>query len=206
MRFRGMSITMIGAATLLLTLAPEADAQRRRLGVLRPAPRPSIGGRLPRLGFLSPHFFNSCFVVPQFFPFLGGVPFVNIQLFASAQPSPDPSSHLVPDPSAQPLPFPGSHPAPGGHAAPVTQPMAGGVTTNPHAAPTFGAPVYSAPVYTAPVYAGATPVATPHVSNGMVVGDVVIDPTFSLWGSQFFFGGGFVCGPTRFFGSTVIIR
>jgi hypothetical protein len=196
-----MSITMIGAATLLLALASEADAQRGRLGVLRPAPRPSLGGARPRSGFLAPHFFNSCFVAPSFFPFFGGgVPFVNIQLFAGGQPSPDPNNHPAPDPSAQPVPFPGSHPVPG------VQPVPGAVATNAHAVQAFAAPVYSAPVYTAPVYGGATPVAAPQVSGGMVVGDVIVDPTFGFWGSSFFGGGGIVCAPTPFFSRTVIIR
>jgi hypothetical protein len=201
MRFRGLSITMIGAATLLLALGSEADAQRGRLGVLRPAPRPSLGGARPRLGFIPPHLFNSCFFVPSFFPFFGaGVPLVNIQLFASSQLAPDPNNHLAPDPSGQPVPFPGSHPVPG------VQPVPGAATTTPHSALTFTPPVYSAPVYTAPVYGGATPVATPQVSNGMVVGDIVVDPTFGFWGSSFFGGGGIVCAPTRFFSRTTVIR
>ena len=199
MRFRGMSM-MVGAVTLLALNAPEADAQRGRLGVLRPAPRPSINGARPRLAFLSPHFFNSCFIAPSVFPFFGGgIPFVNIQVFTNSQPSPDPSNHLAPDPSAQPVPFPGSHPVPGVQPVPGTQPVPGAVTASVHAAPIFAAPVYSAPVYSAPVYAGATPVSTPQVSGGMVVGDVVVDPTFGLWGGSFF-GGGIVCAPTRFFG------
>jgi hypothetical protein len=206
MRFRGMSITMIGAATLLLAFAPEAGAQRGRLGVLRPPPRPSIGGMRPRLGFISPHFFSTCVIAPSFFPFFGSVPFVNIQVFANSQPSPDPSSHLVPDPSAQPVPFPGSHAVPMMQPVPGTHPVPGAGTTNLNAAPTFAAPVYSAPVYAAPVYAGAAPVATPQVSNGMVVGDIIVDPTFGPGGSLFFGAGGIVCAPTRFFGRTVVIR
>jgi hypothetical protein len=202
MRVRGMSITMIGAATLLLALAPDAGAQRGRLGVLRPAPRPSLGGPRPRLGVSAPHLFNSCFIVPPFFPFFGAVPFVNIQVFANGQPSPDPNNHLAPDPNAHPVPLPGSHPVPGVQPVPGTQPVPGAVGTNPHAMMAYTAPVYSAPVYTAPVYAGAVPVATPHVSGGMVVGDVIVDPTFGLWGS-WFFGGGFSCVSRR---STIIIR
>ncbi|MFN2566037.1 MAG: hypothetical protein ABR499_13655 [Gemmatimonadaceae bacterium] len=218
MRFRGMSTTVVGAATLLLALsAPELGSQTRRLGVLRPAPRPQVGpnaGR-PRLGFISPHFFTTCFFTPSvpFFPlFGGGVPFVNIQIFAGNQAAPDPTSHLTPDPNAHPVAFPGSHPlpgmqpVPGSQPVPGLQPVPGGVTTNPHAAPVFAPPVYSAPVYSAPTYSAATPVATPQVSGGMVVGDVIVDPTFSLWGSSFFFGGGFACVPTRFLGGSVIVR
>ena len=200
MRFRGMSVTMVGAATLLLALAPEAGAQRGRLGVLRPAPRPSVHGERPRLGFIASHFFSSCFVVPPFFPFFGGFfggfPFVNIQVFTSGQPTPDPSNHLAPDPSGQPVPLPGSHPVPNLPPLPGVQPVPGATAPNPNAAPAYAAPVYSAPVYAAPVYAGASPVATPRVSGGMVVGDVIVDPTFGLWGGSFF-GGGVVCVPHR---------
>jgi hypothetical protein len=206
MRFRGMSITTVGALMLLLLAAPEADAQRGRIGVLRPAPRPSINGARPRLGFISPHFFNSCFIAPSFssfFPFFGGLPFVNIQIFASGQPSPDPNSHLAPDPNAQPVPIPGSHPTPGVQPVPGMQPLPG--TVGAQAVQAFATPMYSAPVYAAPAYAGAAPVATPRVSGGMVVGDVIDDPTFGLWGSSFF-GGGIVCVPTRFFGRTVLGR
>ena len=198
MRFRGMSITMVGAATLFALAAGDADAQGRRIGVLRPAPRPSLNGARPRLGFLSPHFFNSCFIAHSFFPFFGGgVPFVNIQVFASGQPSPDPNNHLAPDPSAQPVPFPGSHPVPGVQPVPGIQPVPGALGAQ--SVQSFATPVYSAPVYTAPVYVGAAPVTTPQVSGGMVVGDVIVDPTFGLWGASFF-GGGIVCAPTRFFG------
>ena len=204
MRFRGMSITMAGAVTLLSLATSEADAQRGRIGVLRPAPRPSINGALPRLGFISPHFFNSCFIAPSFFPlFGGGLPFVNIQLFVNSQPSPDPSSHIAPDPSGQPVPFPGSHPTPGLQPVPGMQPVAGAPGTQPVQA--FATPVYSAPVYTAPAYAGAVPVATPRVSGGMVVGEVIDDPTFAFWGSSFF-GGGVVCVPTRFLGRSAFGR
>jgi hypothetical protein len=202
MRFRGMSITLIGAATLLLAVGPEADAQRGRLGVLRPAPRPSVGGR-PRPATISPYFFRSCFVVPSFFPFFGFAPFVNVQIFAGGQPAPDPTSHLVPDPSQQPVPFPGSHPLPGVQPVPGAEPVSAGVATNPHAVPAYATPVYSAPVYAAPVYAGAAPIATPRVSGGMVVGDVIDDPTFWLWAWSFF-GGGVACVlPHR---SAIIIR
>jgi hypothetical protein len=191
MRVRGISIT-VGAATLLLALAaPEAEAQR---GVLRSAPRPSLGGARPRAGLLSPHFFNSCFFSPAFaFPFFGGFPLVNIDI-GSNQPSPDPTSHVVPDPTRQRVPFTGSHPLPSMQPAPGGSliPGATGATANAHAVP-----VYSAPVYSAPVYGGAAPIATPQVSNGMVVGDVIDDPTFGFWGGLFFGGGGVVCGPTR---------
>jgi hypothetical protein len=191
MRFRGVSITTIGAATLLLALASDADAQRGRLGVLRPAPRPSLGsGPLPRAGIVPPRFIGSCFFGSPFFPFFGGLPFVNIQVFANSQPAPDPTSHLVPDPNQQPVPFPGSHPVP------TTQPVPGAAATNPHAVATYAAPVYSAPVYTTPMYAAAAPVATPQVSGGMVVGDVIPDPTFGLWGG-WFFGGGVSCFSNR---------
>jgi hypothetical protein len=208
MRFRGVSITLVGAATLLTLATPVAGAQRGRIGVLRPAPRPSINGALPRLGFISPHFFTSCFIAPSFSPFFpffgGGVPFVNIQIFTSSQPSPDPSSHLAPDPSAQPVAFPGSHPLPGVQPVPGVQP-APGMQPAPGAVGTqsvqaFAAPVYSAPVYAPPVYVGAAPIATPHVSGGMVVGEVIDDPTFG------FFGGGVVCVPTRFLGRTAFAR
>jgi hypothetical protein len=207
MRFRGVSITVVGAAVLLLGVtAPEAGAQRR-LGVLRPAPVPQFGlgaGR-PRWGAISHHFFSTCFAVPSF-PFFGGfggLPFVNIKVIAGNQPAPDPTSHLTPDPNAHPVPFFGSHPVPGLQPVPRTQPVPGlqpvpgPNATNPHAAPVFGAPTYSVPVYSTPVYTGATPVATPHVTNGMVVGDVIADPTFPLW-SGFFFGGGIACVPTRY--------
>lgn len=203
MRFRGMSTTMVGAATLLLAMAPDADAQRGRLGVLRPTPRPSLGGARPRLGFLSPHFFSSCFIIaPSFFPFVGGgTPFLNVDALASGQPAPDPSSHLVPDPSAQPVPLAGSHPLPGLQPVPGPQPVPGTTSANAHAVP-----VYSAPVYSAPVYGGAAPIATPQVSGGAVVGDVIVDPTFGFWGGSFFGGGGFVCAPTRLVTGAVVIR
>jgi hypothetical protein len=192
MRFKGM-MTTIGAATLLLALAaPEVDAQRGRLGVLRPAPRPSFGGARPRAGVLAPHFFNSCILAPSFFPFWGGFPFVNIQVLATTQPAPDPTSHILPDPSGQPVPLPGSHPLPNVQPPPGMSPIPGATTVSAH-----GVPVYGAPVYNAPVYAAATPVATPRVTNGMVVGDIIDDPTFGLWGGLFFGGGGIVCGPTR---------
>ena len=189
MRVRGMSIT-VGAATLLLALAaPEADAQR---GVLRSAPRPSLGGARPRAGVISPHFFNSCFFSPFAFPFFG-FPVVNVQV-GSMQPTPDPTSHIVPDPTAQPVPFAGSHPLPNMQPAPGMSLVPGstGATASADAVPVYGAPVYSAPVYSA-----AAPIATPQVSNGMVVGDIIDDPTFGLWGGLFFGGGGIVCGPTR---------
>jgi hypothetical protein len=219
MRFRGMSIGMVGAAMLFLaSSAADAEAQRRRVGVLRPPPRPLVGlgpGRA-RWTTISPHFFTTCFVVPAF-PFFssfgGGLPFVNIQIFANGQPSPDPSSHPAPNPTAQPVPPPGSHPVPGlqpvpgMQPVPEIQPVPAAHAGNPHAVPAFAAPVYSAPVYSAPVYSPASPVATPQVSGGMVVGDVIVDPTFGLWGSPFFFGGGgLTCVPTRFLGGTVIIR
>jgi hypothetical protein len=191
MRIRGLSIS-VGAATLLLALgAPEADAQRGRLGTLRSAPRPSLGGARPRAGVISPHFFNSCFLAPSFF---GGFPFVNIQILASTQPAPDPASHVAPDATGQPVPFSGSHPLPGIQPVPGMSPIPGatGATANPHAVP-----IYSAPVYSAPVYSGAAPIATPQVSNGMVVGDIIDDPSFGLWGGLFFGGGGVVCGPTH---------
>lgn len=193
MTVRGMSTTMVGAATLLLALAaPEADAQRGRLGVLRPAPRPSLGGARPRAGMISPHFFNSCFFAPSAFGFFGGFPFVNIQILANNQPAPDPSSHIVPDPTGQPVPIVGSHPLPGVQPVPGMSPIPGATTVSAHAVP-----VYRPPVYSAPVYGGAAPIATPRVSNGMVVGDVIDDPSFGLWGGLFFGGGGVVCGPTR---------
>jgi hypothetical protein len=196
-----MSITMLGAVTLLVLAAPEAEAQRGRIGVLRSGPR-------PRLAVLSPHFFNSCFIAPSFSPFFpffgGGIPFVNIQVFASSQPSPDPGSHLAPDPSAQPVPFPGSHALPDVQPPPGMQPVPGAVGAQ--SVQPFAAPVYSAPVYAAPVYAGAAPVATPQVSGGMVVGDVIVDPTFGFWGSSFFGGGGIVCGPTRLFSGSAFAR
>ena len=192
MRFRGMSVS-IGAATLLLALAaPEADAQRGRLGILRPAPRPSLGGARPRAGTIAPHFFNSCILAPSFFPFFGGgLPFINIQVLAGTQPAPDPTSHVVPDPTGQAVPLPGSHPLPNVQPAPGMSPIPGATTVHAHSVP-----AYSAPVYSTPVYAGATAVATPHVRNGMVVGDIIDDPTFGLWGGVFFGGGGIVCGPT----------
>ncbi len=207
MRFRGVTVTMIGAATLLLALgASDAGAQRGRLGVLRPAPRPNLGFGTPRprLATLSPHFFSTCFVTPfGFSPFFGGgFPFVNIQIFTNTQPSPDPTSHLAPDPTSQPVPSPGSHPLP----VPGTQPVPDPLATTSGAVPAFSAPVYSAPVYSAPVYGAATPVATPQVSGGMVVGDVIPDPTFGLWGSSFFFGGGITCVPTRFLNGAIIVR
>jgi hypothetical protein len=211
MRFRGMSIMMVGAATLLLAVGPDADAQRGRLGVLRPAPRPSpLGGR-PRPASIAPYFFpeywffNSCFVVapfPSFFPFFGGLPFMNVQVFAGGQPSPDPTAHLIPDPTQQPVPFPGSHPLPGVQPVPGAEPVPVAAATNPHAVTAYAAPVYSAPVYAAPVYAAAAPIATPRVSGGMVVGDVIVDPTWGLWGGSFF-GGGVICAPRN---SRVIIR
>jgi hypothetical protein len=218
MRFGRMAIAMVGGATLLLaSSAADAEAQRRRLGVLRPPPRPLVGlgpGRA-RWTTISPHFFTTCFVVssfPFFSSFGGGLPFVNIQIFANGQPSPDPGSHPVPDPAAQPVPSPESHPVPGLQPLPAIQPAPGmqpvpeALPPNPHAVPAFAAPVYSAPVYSAPVYSPAAPVATPQVSGGMVVGDVIVDPTFGLWGSSFFFGGGLTCVPTRFLGGTVIVR
>jgi hypothetical protein len=186
-----MSIT-VGAGTLLLALAaPEADAQRGRLGVLRPAPRPSLGGARPRAGTIAPHFFNSCILAPSFFPFFGGGPVINIQVFSSTQPAPDPANHIPPDPSGQPVPLPGSHPVPNVQPAPGMSPIPGATTVGAHAVPVYGAPVYSTPIY-----AGAAPIATPQVSNGMVIGDVIDDPTFGLWGGAFFGGGGIVCGPT----------
>ena len=192
MRVRGLFMS-VGAATLLLALAaPEADAQRGRLGTLRSAPRPSLGGARPRAGVIAPHFFNSCFLAPS--AFFGGFPFVNIHIVANNQPAPDPSSHVAPDPTTQPVPFFGSHPLPGIQPAPGMSPIPGatGATTSAHAVPVYGPPVYSPPVY-----AGAAPIATPQVSNGMVVGDIIDDPSFGLWGGLFFGGGGVVCGPTR---------
>ncbi len=220
MRFRGVSITMVGAATLLLALdAPEAGAQRGRLGVLRPAPLPNrgVGAARPRWATLAPGFFNTCFVSPfGVSPFFGGggFPFINIQIFANTQPAPDPTSHVAPDPSAQPVPFGGSHPLPGLQPAPVPgtqpvpglQPAPGAVTTSAGAVATFAAPVYSAPVYSTPVYAAATPVATPQVSGGAVIGDVIVDPSVGLWAASFFFGGGVTCVPNRVLGPTVILR
>ena len=218
MRFRGVSMTMVGAATLLLAEGVEpAAAQGRGIGVLRPAPRPSVGGGArPRLGVTGARFATACFLVPgfsfsPFFPVFGGASFSSIQLFAGSQPAPDPTSHPVPDPASQPVPFPGSHavptvqPVPGQQPVPGLQPVPNAVTTNPHAVPAFAAPVYSAPVYSTPVYGGAAPVATPRVSGGMVVGDVIDDPTFGLWGSSFF-GGGFVCAPARFGRRGIVIR
>jgi len=218
-RFRGVSITMVGAATLLLALAaPEAGAQRGRLGILRPAPRPQVGygAARPRVAAISPHLFTSCFLTPfGFSPFFGGgFPFVNIQIFAGNQPSPDPGSHITPDPTSQPVPFPGSHPVPvaafqpvpGTQPVPGLQSVPGAVTTSANAVPTFAAPVYSVPAYSAPVYSGASPVATPQVSNGMVVGDVIDDPSFALWSSGFFVGGGLTCVPTRFLDGGLIVR
>jgi hypothetical protein len=212
MRFRGVSVAMmIGTATLLVALeAPNAGAQRPRLGMLRPAPRPNLGfgAPRPRLATLSPHFFSTCFIAPfGFSPFFGGgFPFVNIQIFTSTQPSPDPASHLAPDPGSQPVPSPGSHPLPDVQPVPGLQPVPGALAATSGAAPAFSAPVYSAPVYSAPVYGPATPIATPQVSGGMVVGDIIPDPTFGLWGSSFFFGGGIACVPTRFLNGAVIIR
>jgi hypothetical protein len=191
MRVRGLSIS-VGAATLLLALAaPEAEAQRGRLGTLRSAPRPSLGGARPRAGALAPQFFNSCVFAPSVF--FGGFPFVSVQILASTQPAPDPTSHIVPDPSGQPAPFTGSHALPGIQPVPGMSPIPGstGATANAHAVP-----VYSAPVYSAPVYGSATPIATPQVTNGMVVGDILDDPTFGFYGGSFFGGGGIVCGPT----------
>ncbi|MDQ4080041.1 MAG: hypothetical protein M3125_04715, partial [Gemmatimonadota bacterium] len=93
MRFRGVSITMVGAATLLLALAPGADAQRGRMGVLRPAPRPClVGGPLPRRGIVPPRFIGSCVFASPFFPFFVGLPFFGAHLFAGTQPAPDPTS------------------------------------------------------------------------------------------------------------------
>jgi hypothetical protein len=212
MRFRGLSISIV-AVTLLSLVTSEARAQRGRLGMLRPAPRPSIRGPIPRMGTLSQHFFTSCFIAPAFspfFPFFGGVPFVNIQVFTGSQPSPDPGSHPAPDPNSQPVPLPGPQPVPGLQPVPGTQPVPGSIGSG--SVQVFAAPMYSAPVYTVPVYAGAAPIATPQVSNGMVVGDVIVDPTFGLSGSAFFpggggfffGGGGIVCAPTRFFGGGFI--
>lgn len=195
MRVRGI-LGMVGAATLLLALAaPEADAQR---GVLRSAPRPSFGGGpRPRAGTIAPHFFNSCFFSPALaFPFFGGFPLVNIHI-ASNQPAPDPTSSMVPDPTRQAVPSMGSHPSPSVQPVIGLSPIPGstGITDNGNAVP-----VYAPPVYSAPVYGGAAPIATPQVSNGMVVGDIIDDPTFGLWGGMFFGGGGVVCGPTRLIG------
>ena len=217
MRFRGVSITMVGAATLLLALtAPEAGAQRGRLGVLRPAPVPNrgVGAARPRWATLAPGFFNTCFVSPfGFTPFFGGgFPFINIQILANSQPAPDPTSHLAPDPGAQSVPFPGSHPLPGLQPVPSTQPVPGfqpspgAVTTSANGVPAFAAPVYNAPVYSTPVYAAATPIATPQVSGGVVIGDVIVDPSVGLWASSFFFGGGVTCVPNRVLGPTIIVR
>lgn len=222
MRFRGVAITMVGAATLLLALtAPEAGAQRGRLGVLRPAPLPNrgAGAARPRWATLAPGFFNTCFVSPfgfapfGFAPFFGGSPFINIQIFANGQPAPDPTSHLAPDPSAQSGPFPGSHPLPGLQPLPGNQPVPGlqPVPTTATAGvnggvPAFAAPTYGAPVYSAPVYPAATPIATPQVSGGAVIGDVIVDPSVGLWASSFFFGGGVTCVPNRVLGPTIIVR
>jgi hypothetical protein len=193
MRVRELSMSL-GAATLLLALAaPEADAQRGRLGTLRSAPRPSLGGARPRAGVISPHFFNSCFVSPFAFPFFGGFPLVNIDIAAN-QPAPDPLNHVAPDPTRQPVPFMGSHPAPTMHPAPGLSTIPGATGTTANAA---AVPVYAPPVYSPPVYGAVAPVATPQVNNGMVVGDIIDDPTFGLWGGLFFGGGGIVCGPTR---------
>ena len=216
MRFRGMSVTMMVGAVLLLALeASEASAQRGRIGVLRPAPRPLLGAGAGRARWatISPHFFNTCLIFPHaaFNPWFGGFPFINIQLFTAGQPVPDPSSHLVPDPGAQPVPVGGSfavpsmQPVPGTQPVPGMQPAPGAGATNPHAVPAFAAPVYSPPVYTPPVYGAATPVATPHVNGGMVVGDVIVDPTFGLWGGAFF-GGGVTCLPTRALNGAIIVR
>jgi hypothetical protein len=148
---------------------------------------------------IAPSFFNACFVVPSVPFFGGGLPFLNIQIFAGGQPSPDPNSHLAPDPSAQPVPFPGSHPMPG------VQPVPGAnAVTNPPAMPAFAAPVYSAPVYSAPVYGGAAPATMPQVSGGMVIGQTIDDPTFGLRGSSFF--GGVACVSRRSLSRTVFIR
>jgi hypothetical protein len=163
---------------------------------------------------VSPHLFTTCFATPfGFSPFFGGgFPFVNIQIFGGNQPSPDPGSHLAPDASGQPVPFPGSHPVPAVQPVPGPQPVPGlqsvpgAVTTSANAVPAFATPVYSAPVYSTPLYAGATPMATPQVSNGMVIGDVIDDPSFLLWGSGFFVGGGITCIPTRFLDGGLIVR
>jgi len=165
-----------------------------------------FGTPRPRLATLSPHFFTSCFVTPfAFSPFFGGgFPFINIQILTNTQPAPDPTRHLTPDPGSQPVPFAGSHPVPGVQPVPGLQPVPGshpapgGTTTSANAMPVFAAPVYSAPVYSTPVYGAATPVATPQVSGGMVVGDVIDDPTFAFWGGGFFSGGGVTCVPTRY--------
>ncbi len=192
MRVSKMSIA-IGVVTMLFGFAaPEAAAQGR-VGVLRSPPRPSLGGGArPRGGTIGPQFFNSCVFAPSAFSFFGGLPFINIQVFASSQSAPNPASHIVPDPSGQPVPMPGSHPLPNVQPAPGSSPIPGANTVSAHAVP-----VYSAPVYSAPVYTGAAPIATPQVTNGMVVGDIIDDPTFGFWGDMFFGGGGFVCGPTR---------
>ena len=216
MRFGRTSITTVGAAALLLSLgAPGADAQTGRIGVLRPLrPNMGFGAPRPRLASLAPGFSNTCFVAPvafnPFFGFGGGFPFGGFPLFANTQPAPDPSSHLTPDPNGQPVPMgssqplPGVQPVPGPQPVPGLQPVPTARTTSANAVPAFAAPVYSAPVYSAPVYGAATPVATPQVSNGMVVGDVIDDPTFGLWGSSFFFGVGVTCVPNRVFGRIVI--
>jgi hypothetical protein len=219
-RFRGVSITTVGAGLLLLTLAaPEVGAQRT--GVLRPAPRTQFGygaGR-PRAATIAPHLFTTCFATPfgfsPFFgfPFFGGFPFVNIQVFTGGnQPSPDPASHVMPNSNGKPVPVTGSYPVPGVQPVPGPQPVPGlqsvpgAVTTSANAVPTFAAPVYSAPVYSAPAFGSATPVAVPQVSNGMVVGDVIEDPSFLLWGSGIFVGGGITCFPTRFLDGGLLVR
>jgi len=188
------------------------------LGVLRPAPLPNrgVGAARPRWATLAPGFFNTCFVSPfGFSPFFGGgFPFINIQIFANNQPAPDPGSHIAPDPSTQPVPFGGSHPLPGLQPVPVpgTQPVPGlqpvptAAVTSAGGVAAFAAPTYSAPVYATPVYAAAAPVATPQVSGGAVIGDVIADPSVGLWGSSFFFGGGVTCVPNRVLGPTIILR
>jgi hypothetical protein len=208
MRFRGVSIAVIGGVGLSLALgASDAGAQTRRLGVLRPPPRPSVGrGPLPRRATIARHF-NACFFVPwlpfsRFFPSFGGVPFANGHGLASTQPVPDPTTHIVPNPSSHVAPFPGSHPVPSVYTPAVAHPVVNGVTS-PHALRAFATPVYNAPVYSAPVYAPASPITTPQVHRGMVVGDVIVDPTFWLWGSSVF-GGGVICAPVRSVGRTII--
>ena len=220
-RFRGVSITTVGAGLLLLTLTA-SDAGAQRLGVLRSAPRTQFGygaGR-PRGATIAPHLFTTCFPTPfGFSPFFGfpffggGFPFVNVQVFTgNSQPVPDPTNQAVPDPNGQPVPVPGSFPVPGVQPVPELQPVPGlqsvpgAGMTSANAVPALSAPVYSAPVYSAPVYAGATAVAVPRVSNGMVVGDVIEDPSFLLWGSGLFVGGGITCIPTRFLDGGLVVR
>jgi hypothetical protein len=208
-----MSIsTIIGVALLLLSAAaPDAGAQRGRLGVLRPVPRAGVGGRL-RLGVETQPFVTTCipavsFPFFPFFPAFGGA-FVNGQLFADVQPVPDPGSHIAPNPNAQPVPFSGSHALPGLQPVPEMEPVPGGASvTTAHSARVFATPVYSAPVYSAPTYAAAAPVAAPQVTGGMVVGDIIEDPSFGLWGSPFFFGAGSAtCIVTTPFNRPVLIR